>query len=167
MLFRSEAGAAACIPLSELVTDATAAFDAGEQRLDITVPQLAMSRSARGYVDPKYWDDGVTAARLQYNASTYRAESFGQSNTQSYVGLNGGINLGPWRFRHTGSVTSGDPSGTRYQSMQTNLQRGITSIKSQLVLGDSFTDGTMFDSVGIRGVQLASDDRMQIGRAHV
>lgn len=157
---RLDAGGAACIPLSELVADATAAFDNGEQRLDITVPQIAMSRSVRGYVDPKYWDDGVTAARLQYNASTYRAESAGQSHTQSYVGLNGGVNVGAWRFRHSGSLTSGDPSGTRYQSMQTNVQRGITSIKSQLVLGDSFTDGTVFDSVGFRGVQLASDDRM-------
>ncbi|MGO4396159.1 fimbria/pilus outer membrane usher protein [Variovorax sp. M-6] len=157
---RLDAGGATCIPLSELVADATAAFDNGEQRLDITVPQIAMSRSVRGYVDPKYWDDGVTAARLQYNASTYRAESGGQSHTQSYIGLNGGINVGAWRFRHSGSLTSGDPSGTRYQSMQTNVQRGITSIKSQLVLGDSFTDGTVFDSVGFRGVQLASDDRM-------
>ena len=153
-------GGGACVPLSELVTDATAVFDNGEQRLDVTVPQLAMARSARGYVDPKYWDDGVTAARLQYNASTWRAESFGQSHTQSYVGLNGGVNVGAWRFRHNGSLNSGDASGTRYQSMQTYAQRGIHSIRSQLVLGDSFTDGTMFDSVGVRGVQLASDDRM-------
>jgi outer membrane usher protein len=28
------------------------------------------------------------------------------------------------------------------------------------VIGDAFTDGTMFDSIGFRGVQLASDDRM-------
>ena len=157
---RLDAGGGACIPLSALVTHATATFDNGEQRLDITVPQIAMSRSARGHVDPRYWDEGVTAARLQYNASTWRAESFGQSSTQSYVGLNGGVNVGAWRFRHSGSLTSAEPSGTRYQSMQTHLQRGITSIKSQLVLGDSFTDGTLFDSVGFRGAQLASDDRM-------
>ena len=157
---RLDAGGGDCIPLAELVTNATATFDNGEQRLDITVPQIALARSARGHVDPKYWDDGVTAARLQYNASSWRAESFGHANTQSYLGLNGGVNVGAWRFRHSGSLTGGDSSGTRYQSMQTNVQRGITSIKSQLVLGDAFTDGTMFDSVGFRGVQLASDDRM-------
>lgn len=157
---RLEAGGDACTPLSELVTDATAAFDNGEQRLDISVPQIAMVRTARGYVDPKYWDDGVTAARLQYNANTYWAESAGQSSAQSYIGLNGGVNVGAWRFRHSGSLTSGDHGGTRYQSVLTNAQRGITSIKSQLVVGDAYTDGSIFDSVGFRGVQLASDDRM-------
>jgi len=157
---RLDAGDAACTPLPDLVADATATFDNGEQRLDISVPQIAMARSARGYVDPKYWDDGVTAARLQYDANTYHAESGGRSFTQSYVGLNGGVNFGPWRFRHSGNLTNSDETGARYQSVLTNVQRGITSIKSQLVLGDAFTDGTIFDSVGFRGVQLASDDRM-------
>ncbi|MDM0031936.1 fimbria/pilus outer membrane usher protein [Variovorax sp. J22P271] len=157
---RLEAGAEACATLPELIEAATAVFDNGEQRLDLTVPQIALSRRARGYVDPKYWDDGVTAARLQYNASTYRAESQGLASTRGYVGLNGGVNLGAWRFRHDGNLSSGDHAGTRYQSVQTHVQRGITSIRSQLVLGEAFTDGRLFDSVGFRGIQLASDDRM-------
>ena len=44
--------------------------------------------------------------------------------------------------------------------MQTNLQRSIAPLKSQFTLGDAFTDGALFDSVGFRGVQVASDDRM-------
>ena len=157
---RLEAGGDACATLPELIEAATAVFDNGEQRLDVTVPQIALSRQARGYVDPKYWDDGVTAARLQYNASVYRAESLGLASTRSYVGLNGGVNLGAWRFRHDGNLSGGDHAGTRYQSVQTHVQRGITSIRSQLVLGEAFTDGRLFDSVGFRGIQLASDDRM-------
>ncbi|WMD18510.1 fimbria/pilus outer membrane usher protein [Achromobacter seleniivolatilans] len=151
---------AACMVLSELIPDATASFDNGEQRLDVSLPQIVMSRQARDYVDPKYWDDGITAARLQYNANAYRNEGQGFSSTQAYVGLNAGVNIGSWRFRHSGSLTHNDQTGSRYQSMQTNLQRSIAPIKSQLVIGDAFTDGTMFDSVGFRGVQLASDDRM-------
>jgi outer membrane usher protein len=157
---RVDAGTDACITLPSLIQDATAAFDNGEQRLDVSVPQIALARTARGYVDPRYWDEGVNAARLQYNASVYHAGSPGMSSTQTYVGLNGGINVGPWRFRHNGSLTSGSQSGTHYQSVQTNLWRSIAPLKSQLVVGDAFSDGAVFDSTGFRGVQLASDDRM-------
>ncbi|WP_455287629.1 fimbria/pilus outer membrane usher protein [Cupriavidus necator] len=153
-------GAGACAPLAELVKDATATFDNGEQRLDVTVPQIAMSRTARGYVDPKYWDDGVTAARLQYNANVYHSDMQGMSTTQSYLGLNAGFNVGAWRFRHLGNLTHNDLSGTHYQSVQTSLQRAIVPLQSQLIIGDAFTEGIMFDSVGFRGVQLATDDRM-------
>ncbi|MGY2485259.1 fimbria/pilus outer membrane usher protein [Cupriavidus sp. CP313] len=149
-----------CVSLPDLIPDATAAFDNGEQRLDVSVPQIAMSRSARGYVDPKYWDEGVTAARVQYNANVYHSDSSGMSTTQSYVGVNAGLNFGGWRFRHLGNLTHGDVEGTRYQSVQTSLQRSIAPIRSQLIIGDAFTDGTMFDSFGFRGVQIASDDRM-------
>lgn len=156
----SSGDGAACSTLADLVPDATAVFDNAEQRLDVSVPQVAMSRTARGYVDPRYWDDGVPAVRLQYNANAYRAESAGASYTQGYVGLNGGVNLGPWRFHHIGSLAYGGQTGTQYQAIQTNVQRAIAPIKSQLTIGDAFTDGMMFDSFGFRGVQLATDDRM-------
>lgn len=157
---RLSAGNDSCITLPSLVADATATFSNGEQRLDLSVPQISLARTARGYVDPHYWDDGVTAARLQYDANVYHSSAYGFSSTQSYVGLNGGINVGPWRFRHNGSLTSRSQGGTHYQSVQTNLQRAISPLKSQLTIGDAFTDGAVFDSVGFRGVQLASDDRM-------
>lgn len=80
--------------------------------------------------------------------------------THSYLGLNGGANLGAWRFRHGGNLSNGDQAGISYQSVLTNLQRSIVSMKSQLVLGDAYTAGTIFDSVGFRGVQMSSDERM-------
>ena len=153
-----------CEQIPELIPAATATFETGEQRLDVSIPQLYIRRSARGYVDPKYWDDGIPAARLQYNANAYHSESAGVSYTQGFVGLDAGLNLGPWRFHHNGSLSysggGGQSAATHYQSVQTNLQRSINEIKSQLTLGDAFTDGRMFDSFGFRGVQLATDDRM-------
>ncbi|QQC66566.1 fimbrial biogenesis outer membrane usher protein [Paraburkholderia ginsengisoli] len=157
---RLDAGTDACTSLPSLIQGATVTFDNGELRLDVSVPQFALARTARGYVEPRYWDDGVNAARLQYNANLYHADSSGMNSTQTYVGLNGGINVGSWRFRHNGNLTSSSQDGTHYQSVQTNLWRSIAPLKSQLVIGDAFTDGAVFDSAGFRGVQLASDDRM-------
>jgi outer membrane usher protein len=93
----ADTGQAVLLP--ELIPQSTATFDMGEQRLDVTVPQAMMNRSARGWVDPKYWDDGINAALVQYNANVYHSSGGGISNTQSYLGLNTGINVGAWRFR--------------------------------------------------------------------
>lgn len=154
-----------CTAIDELIPQASAEFDNGEQQLNVSVPQAMMRRQARGWVDPKYWDNGVTAAMLQYNANTYHsrtARSGRQDHT--YVGLNAGLNVGPWRLRHSGSLTYDNVSvqagHRRYQRGQTTLQRSLPSRKSQLVLGESFTDGEVFDRVGYTGVRVASDDRM-------
>lgn len=148
------------VPLGVLIPQATATFDAGEQRLDLSIPQAMMSRNARGWIDPKFWDDGVPAAVVQYNANVYHSSGRGFSTTQNYLGLNTGVNIGPWRFRYNGNVTSTSGAGTHVQSMQTYLQRSIEPIKSQLTVGDSYTDGSIFDSFGITGAQIGTDDRM-------
>ncbi|NLP61775.1 fimbria/pilus outer membrane usher protein [Paraburkholderia sacchari] len=154
------ANGGALVLLPDLIPQAAATFDMGEQRLDVSIPQAMMSRNARGWVDPKFWDDGVPAATLQYNANVYHTSGSGLSTTQGYVGMMAGINVGAWRFRYNGNVTTTAGAGTHVQSMQTYLQRSFAPIKSQLTVGDSYTDGTIFDSFGVRGVQIGTDDRM-------
>ncbi|MFJ2989640.1 fimbria/pilus outer membrane usher protein [Collimonas sp. NPDC087041] len=149
-----------CGDLGSWVPGATASFDAGEQSLTLTVPQLYMNQSARGYVDPSQWDNGINAALLGYNFSTSTATS-GGGGTQSFLGLNGGINMGGWRLRHQGALGWSSTSGENpYQNTATYLQRGIPELKSQLIVGDSFSSGQIMESIRVRGVSLASDDRM-------
>ena len=45
----SALAADACVPLTELITDATTRFDVGQQRLYLTVPQAFMGNRARLY----------------------------------------------------------------------------------------------------------------------
>ena len=150
---------ALCGALSTWVPGATTTFDISEQSLAITIPQIYMNRSARGYVDPALLDSGVTAGLLNYNFSASTALS-GAQGSQAYLGLNSGINMGAWRLRHQGAFGWGSKSGrSAYQNTSTYLQRDISAWQSQLILGDSFTNGAIMDSVGLRGVTLASDDR--------
>src|SRR5450830_1522649 len=101
-----------CLQLQDLVPDAFVTYNSPELQLNVSVPQIALSRSARGYINPEFWDDGVTAGILNYNFNS------------------------------------------------TYVQRAIVPWQSQLIVGDAYTDGSLFDSFGFRGVQLASDDRM-------
>ncbi len=43
--------------------------------LEVSIPQAALRRTARGYVDPQYWDDGIPALFSNY--------TFNGTDTQS------------------------------------------------------------------------------------
>lgn len=155
----------ACVSMGSLVPGSTVTFDMSQLRIDVSVPQAYMGQLARGYVNPEFWDEGVPAALLNYNFNSYRTNSGGETQTTSYLGLNAGVNLGPWHLREDATVnwvsaSAGTPARRQWQNIDTYVQRNLPSLRAQLTIGDSFTDGAVFDSYGIRGVQLGTDDRM-------
>ena len=156
----NNADPAACVSIADLIPEASADYDSSDLRLDLSIPQAMLRRSARGYVSPELWDSGVTAGFVGYNFNTYRVSGGAASSDQSYLGLNGGVNLGDWRLRHSASAVRQNGQPVRYRSIATYAQTALPSISSQLTLGQTFTSGRMFDSVAFRGVQLASDPRM-------
>ena len=149
-----------CGDIGQYIPGAKAVFDGGEQSLTLNVPQLYMRRNARGYIDPKNWDSGVPAAMVGYNFNTYSNTYGGRTSTTSYLGLNAGFNLGNWHFRHTGSLTTGAPGGAKYQNNNTYVQRDVPKLQSQLMVGQVYTPGDLFDSVRLRGAVMATDDNM-------
>ncbi|WP_445468407.1 fimbrial biogenesis usher protein [Klebsiella aerogenes] len=162
----SALAADACVPLTELITDATTRFDVGQQRLYLTVPQAFMGNRARGYIPPEMWDDGINAGLLNYNFTGNNVHNdTGGSSNYAYLNLQSGLNLGAWRLRDntTWSYSSGGSSSSnenKWQHVNTWLERDITPLRSRLTLGDSYTNGDIFDGINFRGAQLASDDNM-------
>ncbi|MGB3498680.1 fimbria/pilus outer membrane usher protein [Rhodanobacter lindaniclasticus] len=165
-LLAEMADPAACVDITRVIPGASLGFDLGDLRLDAGVPQAFLGRVARGYVDPKYWDAGVTAGLLNYNLNSYRTSAGGLHQTSTYLGLDAGLNLGAWRIRHDSTLnwqsgTAGAGSSHHWQNIATYAQRDLTALRAQLTVGDSWTGGEIFDSFGLRGVQIATDDRMQ------
>jgi outer membrane usher protein len=150
-----------CTDLTALIENASATFDMGALRLDLSIPQASLRRNARGYVSPELWERGVTAGMLGYNLSATRSQTRSGNSNSVYTGLDAGLNLGDWRLRHNGSLSWQDRNGSDYQALNTYLQRDIIALESQLTLGETSTSGDLFDSVPFTGVQLASDDRMK------
>ncbi|GKX58955.1 fimbria/pilus outer membrane usher protein [Leminorella grimontii] len=154
-----------CVNLDS-IPQAFSSFDVHHQVLTLSIPQAALYADARGYISPDRWDDGVNALMLNYslNASNTYAKKSGIDNGNSqYLNLRPGLNLGAWRLRNyttwnrdsTAENNKGD-----WNTVYTYAQRGISAIKSQLVLGESSSPSEVFDSVPFRGVQIASDDDM-------
>lgn len=150
-----------CANLSA-IPQASAEFDFAEQALRISIPQAALDANARGYIDPESWDQGIPALMLNYSYSGANWKSRdGKSANSNYLNLRPGLNLGPWRLRNYSTWSNADDRSGKWESLYTYLQRDITSLRSQLVLGDSNSSSEVFDSVPFRGGQLYSDDQMQ------
>jgi len=155
-------GEQVCHPLAELIPGTSAHYDSATFKLIISAPQSVMQRSARGYVEPALWDDGITAATLNYSYNGYRSESarFG-SRSSHYLGLRAGLNLGAWRLRYRASAHHNDATGFHYHGDSAYLERSLRSWKSRLTFGDTVTDGRVFNSLRLRGARLDSDERMR------
>jgi P pilus assembly protein, porin PapC len=156
---------ASCVSFDSLIPGATLSFDMAALRLDASVPQAYLGQMPRGYVSPEYWDAGVPAGLLNYNFNSYHTSSSGISQTTSYLGLNAGFNVGPWHVRNDATVnwqsaSAGVPARRQWHNIDSYVRRDLPSLGAQLTVGDSYTDGQVFDSYELRGVQLATDDRM-------
>jgi len=152
---------ATCYDLGALFPGAQLHFDSAEQRLDISLPQIYASRVPRDYVDPSLWDSGVNAAMLSWDINAYSAKNDGETSQSLYAGINSGFNLGAWRFRSRGAAHWSNEESGDYDHQELFVQRDIPVIKSQFVIGDTYTSGDTFDSVSLRGMRLYSDDRMK------
>jgi outer membrane usher protein len=159
-LDQTDAASKPCFDLSANVEFASVEYQPANLRLNISIPQAMMARSARGYVAPELWDQGQAVGFINYSFSGARRTRSNQSQDQYYLGLRNGLNLGAWRLRNESSLVYGDGQPYRFRSNRTFVQRDISALKSQLTLGETFTDSQVFDSVRFLGVTLASDDGM-------
>lgn len=73
------------------------------------------------------------------------------------MGVTAGLNLAGWQLRHNGQwqwqdTPAENQSKSDYQETSTYLQRAFPKYRGVLTLGDSFTNGEVFDSYGYRGI---------------
>ncbi|MDD9340547.1 MAG: fimbrial biogenesis outer membrane usher protein [Providencia heimbachae] len=147
--------------ISDYIPDAKTTLELNQQKLIISIPQIAMDKQASGSVPSSQWENGVPALVLNYYYSgSNNWNRNGSPDTNShYFNLRSGANLGPWRLKNYSTYT--DSSGQReWKNIETSLERGINFLKSQLIIGDTTTPGEVFDGFQFRGIQLQSDESM-------
>ncbi|MFJ3358430.1 outer membrane usher protein FimD [Serratia liquefaciens] len=153
-------GEGQCVDVSRLYPGATSRFDFSSQKLFLSFPQAALQNSARGYIPPEEWDEGIPAILLNYTLTG----DHGRTEESHYLNLDGGVNVGAWRVRHNGAWSYTDYNNgnkqNRWQNISTFAQRTIIPFKSELVIGDSSSSSEVFDSLGFRGMRLYSSESM-------
>jgi outer membrane usher protein len=151
-----------CANLS-VIPEVTSVLKFSDQRLDLSIPQIAMHAVARDYVAPDQWDEGINAAMMNYSftGTTTKPRAAGESAGNSqYMNLRPGFNLGAWRFRNYSTWNHDDTGVNEWDSVNNYVTRDIKTLKSQLTLGDSNSPSDIFDSIAFTGAQMASDDDM-------
>lgn len=151
------------LSLEKAIDDAHAITDMDHLRLDLSIPQVALLNTARGYIPQEQWDQGINAFLLNYNISGNKNYSSSGEARSQFASVQPGLNMGPWRLRNNSSWSqnSNDSGSTSdWQNISTTLERNIQSLEGELTIGDTSTQGMLYDSVPVRGVRLASDENM-------
>lgn len=149
-----------CGDIKQLLEGADARFDSNEMRLNLKLPQLYVSDTERGSVSPQLWDSGIPAAILGYNMNGYQSTVNGTTSQSFYTGINAGLNIGAWYFRHNGSFNWDDRNGKHYDDINTYVQRDVPALKARILGGEANTRGDVFDTLPFTGVELSTDERM-------
>lgn len=151
-----------CVLITRL-SDASEFFDFNHHRLELSIPQVLMEKSVRGYVSPELWDNGINAFLLNYSVGG-DSEWYTKGNLDKehslYANLQPGINWGGWRFRNYSTVSLNKEEQKKLTTAYTYAERSIPLWKAKATFGDSSAPSDVFDSFSFRGVQIASDDEM-------
>ncbi len=129
-------------------------------RLDILIPQIMVEQYARGLVPVSALTEGISALFLNYNFNGYSSRNHGQDSHSVYGNISTGVNLGLYRFRHQSNLQYNQDNKFRHENVRTYVQRAIPQIESELTIGQSFTNGNIFDSFSYTGAELTTDNRM-------
>ncbi|EJD2257316.1 fimbria/pilus outer membrane usher protein, partial [Salmonella enterica] len=152
-----------CLNLT--TADSRVQYSPDNQSLTVTLPQAWMEYQDPDWVPPARWDDGVSAALLDYNlmANRYMPHQGDASTSYSLYGT-AGFNPGAWRLRSDYQYNRYDSGNGNVQSdfwlPQTYLFRPLPSLRSKLTLGQTYLSSAIFDSFRFAGITLASDERM-------
>lgn len=132
-----------------------------QQRINFSVSQAALLTRPRDYVPENQWQQGINAGVLNYSISGQRSipRQGGAATESQFISLQPGINVGAWRLRNYSTLNHSD-EGSRWESVYTYLARDIHSLKSQLIVGNTYTAADIYDSINFTGLQLSSDKEM-------
>lgn len=141
-----------------IIPDTKADFDFNAQRLNVSIPQAALSTVVQGFIPEDQFDDGINALLVNYQFSG--SDDFETEDEYYSLNLQSSLNLGPWRIRNLSTWNKSKGDSGDWESAYLYMQRSIRPINSNLVMGESSSLSGIFDSVPFTGLQLATDTSM-------
>ncbi|MBB1199193.1 fimbrial biogenesis outer membrane usher protein [Enterobacteriaceae bacterium 89] len=135
--------------------------DMGAMRLMLTLPQI-YTRHSEIFKSPwQSWQNGVTAALFNYDYSYSENRNRNDNSTSQYLGLEGGINLLGFRLRNSSVWTQNTGKSSEFNTLRTYAQRDFHYLQGgELTVGQTWSDGSLFESIPFKGVTVASMDDM-------
>ncbi|MFN3070505.1 fimbria/pilus outer membrane usher protein [Serratia sp. J2] len=143
--------------ITSSIPESQAFFKTRTLTLNISIPQIYIDSVAKGYVPPTEWDEGINAARLNYQISAGKNHSTHGSNMDAASAyLHSGLNIAGWRARSSMTYQKNRSS----QLYNSYIERDMPGTLGRLMMGELFTQGNVMESIPFRGVQASSDADM-------
>lgn len=155
-LKNAETRADNCVSFQGDLTGITYDYDFNKQHLDLQVPQ-AFIGSIPFATRRKSWSDGEQVAFANYNFSGSKYENQYGNRQSQFGSVHSGFNSGAWRFRNFSTWQKSTNVDGNWKSVDTYVQRDLGNMMAIATLGESSTDGDLFDTISYRGVGIASD----------
>jgi len=149
-----------CIDLAGRIAHAAVQVDFAELALDLSVPQAALRRSARGAVAPELWQSGENALVLGYSYSASRLRGDDGDYESNYLGVELGANLGRWQYHQRGALSWADGESRRWDTQAAYVERALPAWSGRLQLGRATAGDPTLGVYGFRGARLVKDERM-------
>ena len=152
-----------CIVFSEVIKNGTADFDFPRMTVNLSIPQIYIRPLLPDETPPALWDEGIPAGILEYqfnSTDTLKNVNKDQQGLEDFIGLKDGINIGSWRFRNSTTYSSTTDGEKKWNTIDNYVETDIKKLKSELILGDAYTPGNVFDSNKVMGFQISSDSDM-------
>lgn len=149
-----------CFNPGEYLDSAYTSFNFSKMKLDVNIPQAYLSIKSHDSTEETEWDNGINAVLLSWQYSGNKNSGAYGKSINDYLNLTSGINFGPWRLRDNSIWTRYSSSNTRQQSwehLNTYLLRPIIPWKSNLVIGNSQSEGNVFESFSFSGVKIGTN----------
>jgi len=153
-----------CVFLADITHQGSWNIKQSTLTLDFLIPQILLNHQPRDYIPISEWDAGAPLVFLRHNTSFTRNMLRDSHYNYLWSMINTGGNLGMWQLRHQANLrymessTGGDHY--KWNTVRTWVQRPLPTLSSELMVGDTFTDSSMFGSISFNGVKLATDQRM-------
>ncbi|KKB02769.1 fimbrial outer membrane usher protein [Pantoea anthophila] len=161
---REKAAESQCVFLSEITSQGNWNIRQSTLTLDFLIPQILLNRQPRDYIPTSEWAAGTPLLFLRHSSSFTRNILRDTHSNYFWSMINAGGNLGMWQLRHQANLRYMDNSaGTdhyKWNAVRTWVQRPLPRLSSELVVGDAYTDSTMFGSMSFNGVKIATDQSM-------
>ncbi|EBQ5236434.1 fimbrial biogenesis outer membrane usher protein, partial [Salmonella enterica] len=149
--------------LNEFIPAASADFVFYEHKLNLSIPQKFLKHRVHGEVDFELFDEGINAGILNYTITGSENKTSNGHASSLFSNLRSGINMGAWRLRNYSTWSMRKSSNRKtedFNAINTYLQRNIRMLGSRLIIGDFPTDGDVFESTSVRGIQIETDEGM-------
>ncbi|EHH6605769.1 fimbrial biogenesis outer membrane usher protein [Escherichia coli] len=148
--------------IAYIIQGATEKFDANNQKLILNIPQSYLKPQDWLSTPHHLWDEGMPALMVNYLFNGIKQNNNGYGSRSQFLSLDSSLNLGGWRLRHNGNwSTNSYNKESHWQPVSVYLQHDYSFLQGgQFTVGQTSTDGAIFDSFPFEGAQFSSDDGM-------